>query len=201
MSRLLLVRHGETKGNSAERYWGRTDVELSDSGIRQGEQLRDRLAVEKIDTVYSSDLCRALKTADIITSRHQLAVVPCRELQEIDFGKVEGLAYEEIKYKYPELVKSWLKWDLNFRFPDGESIGDLSNRVASFIHRLRGHAQEDTILVVSHSGVLRMLICYTLGIELRHWRQIRLDLASLSILETYPEVDIINLLNDISHLR
>ena len=88
-----------------------------------------------------------------------------------------------------------------FRFPGGESIGDMSNRVASFIHKLEGHARDDTILVVSHSGVLRMLICHVLGIELRHWRQIRLDRASLSVIETYSEAVILSFLNDVSHLQ
>jgi len=200
MTRIFLVRHGETKGNSTERFWGQTDVELSYYGTSQVEQLRDRLAQENIDAVYSSDLCRALKTAEIIVSRHKLAVTACHELREIDFGSVEGLAFREINQRHPEL-RSWLSHDLNFRFPDGESVFELNDRVIRFLCRLEEHAQGETILVVAHSGVLRLLICNVLGIELRHWRQIRLDLASLSILQTYPEVAILSLLNDVSHLH
>jgi len=201
LARLLLVRHGETKENSTGRFWGRTDVELSDVGLRQAERLCDRLASEDISIVYSSDLRRALQTAKVITSRHELTVIACHELREIDFGSVEGLTYEEISRKYPDLVKSWFGWDLSFRFPDGESIADLNNRVSWFLHRLEEHAKEETIVVTAHSGVLRLLICNLLGLELRHWRQIRLDLASLSVLETYPEVVILNSLNDVSHLQ
>jgi len=201
LARLLLVRHGETKENSTGRFWGRTDVELSDVGLRQAERLRDRLASEDISIVYSSDLCRALQTAQVIASRHELSVIACHELQEIDFGSVEGLTYGEISRKYPDLVRSWFSWDLSFRCPDGESIADLNNRVIRFLHKLEEYAKDETILVVAHSGVLRLLICNLLGVELRHWRQIRLDLASVSVVETYPEVVILNSLNDVSHLE
>jgi len=164
------VRHGNTKGNSAERFWGQTDVELSAVGKRQAEQVRDRLATEKIDAIYTSNLHRASATAEI--------------------GQL-----------YPELAKAWPTRDLAFRFPDGESIGDLNNRVTKFLDRLEKHAPEETVLVVAHSGVLRLLICHLLMIEPWHWRRFRTDLASLSILETYPQGAILNLLNDVSHLK
>ena len=201
MSKLLLVRHGNTKGNSAQRFWGQTDVELSAVGKRQAEQLRDRLATEKIDAIYTSTLRRASATAEIIASRHQLEVITCAELFEINFGKVEGLNFKEIGQLYPELVKVWPTRDLAFRFPDGESIGDLNNRVTKFLDRLEKHAPEETVLIVAHAGVLRLLICHLLRIEPWHWRRFRTDLASLSILDTYPQGAILNLLNDVCHLK
>ena len=91
MSRLLLVRHGDTELNSAERYWGNTDVKLSDAGFRQAERLRDRLATERIDAIYSSELRRASATAEIIASSHRLHVIICAELREMNFGELEGL--------------------------------------------------------------------------------------------------------------
>jgi alpha-ribazole phosphatase len=122
-------------------------------------------------------------------------------LHEINFGKVEGLTFKEISQLYPDLAESWPTRDLTFRFPGGESIHDLNNRVSKFLDRLEKHAPEDTILIVAHSGVLRLLICHLLRIEPWHWRQLRTDLASLSILDTYPQGAILNLLNDISHLK
>ncbi|MBA7686937.1 Phosphoserine phosphatase 1 [subsurface metagenome] len=201
MSKLLLVRHGNTKGNSAERFWGQTDVELSDAGRKQVEQLRDRLADEKIDVIYTSRLRRASVSAEIIDSRHQLDVIICPELLEINFGKVEGLTFKEISQLYPELVKAWPTRDLTFRYPEGESLGDINNRVIKFLARLEKHAPEETILIVAHSGILRLLICHLLRIEPLNSRKLRTDLASLSIVETYPQGAILNLLNDVSHLR
>ncbi len=200
MSKLLLVRHGETKLNSAQRFWGRTDVELSAAGLRQAESLCDRLATQKINVIYSSDLQRALATAKTIASRHQLEVITCPELKEIDFGECEGLTFEEICQLYPEMAELWANWRLQLKFPGGESVDELNTRVTGFLDRLNQHAPEQTILIVAHSAPLRLIICHLLGIELWHWRQFRLDLASLSILETYPQGAIISLLNDISHL-
>ena len=201
MSKLLLVRHGDTELNSAERFWGQTDVELSAAGIMQAEQLSDRLAIQNIDSIYVSDLKRALVTAEIIASKHHLDIIICSELRETNFGYVEGLTFEEINQHYPELTKAWADWSLSLKFPGGESVEELNNRVTEFLPRLEKHSPEETILIVAHSAPLRLLICHLMGIELHHWRQLRLNLASLSILETYPEGAILSLLNDVSHLK
>lgn len=201
MSKLLLVRHGDTALNSAERHWGQTDIELSAAGLRQAERLRNRLATERIDTIYSSDLSRALVTAQIMASRHQLEVTTCAELREVNFGKLEGLTFAEVSQLYPEMAKLWSSWSLTLEFPDGESVDELNTRVRKFRDRLGKHTWEETILIVAHSAPLRLLICHLLEIELQHWRQIRLDLASLSIVETYPQGAILSLLNDVSHLE
>jgi len=194
------VRHGDTELNSAERYWGHSDVELSAAGLRQAERLRDRLAAEKIDAIYSSDLLRASLTAKIIASRHQLDVITCAELREINFGDAEGLTFDEISRLYPEVAKLRVERSPKLKYPGGESLDQFNNRVSKFLDRLENHAPEQTILMVAHSGVLRTLVCQLLGIELHHRWQIRLDLASLSIIETYPPGAILSLLNDVSHL-
>ncbi len=200
MSKLFLVRHGETELNSAERYWGRSDVKLSVAGIEQAERLRDRLAVEKIDAVYSSNLERALITAEIIASRHRLAVITCAELREVDFGQLEGLNFSEISQLYPEVAKLWAERSTKLKYPGGESLVEFNNRVSKFLSKLDKHTTGETILVVAHAGVLRTLVCQLLGIDPQRRWQIRLDLASLSILETHQQGAILSLLNDVSHL-
>jgi alpha-ribazole phosphatase len=201
LSRLLLVRHGDTEVNSAERYWGSSDVKLGDAGIKQAEQLRHRLAAENIDAIYASDMSRALVTAEIIASEHRSEVITCAELREIDFGEFEGLTFAEISQRYPELAKLWAGRHPSLEFPGGESLGEFDKRIGTFMSRLEKHSPEETVLIVAHCGSLRVLLCRLLGIELQHRWQFRLDLASLSIVETYPQGAILNLLNDISHLR
>jgi len=201
LSRLLLVRHGETRLNNARRFWGKTDVELSDTGIRQAEQMRDHLATQKIDVIYASNLSRARVTAEIIASRHQLSITTCAELGELNFGWVEGLTFEEIKRLHPELAEVLSDWNTHPRFPGGESLDELNDRVQKFLKRLEKHKPEATILIVAHAGTLRLMICNLLGIDLEHWRQMQLDLASLSIMETYPQGALLSLLNDVSHLK
>jgi len=200
LPRVLLVRHGDTELNSAERYWGRSDVKLSAAGLRQAEKLRERLAVEKIDAVYSSDMERSLVTAEIIASSHQLAVITCAELREVNFGQLEGLTFGEISRLYPEVAKLWAERSPKLKYPGGESLVKFNNRVSKFLSRLDKHTVGETILIVAHAGVLRTLVCQLLGIDLRRRWQIRLDLASLSILETHQQGAILSLLNDVSHL-
>ncbi len=194
------MRHGDTELNGAERYWGSNDVRLSATGLRQAEKLRHRLSAERIDAIYSSDLSRASVTAETIASERQLKVITCAELREIDFGELEGLTFNEIGQLYPEVTKLWLNWSLTLKFPGGESFNELNTRVSKFLGKLEKHAWKETILIVAHSAPLRLLVCHLLGMELQHWRQFRLDLASLSILETYPQGAILSRLNDISHL-
>ncbi len=201
MSKLFLVRHGETKLNSRERFWGQTDVELGATGIRQAEQLGARLATEKISAIYASELRRASVTAEIIASSHRLEVMTCAELNEINFGEFEGRTFEEIGRLYPEVAKELANWGMVPRFPAGEGIDELDGRVSQFLPRLEKHTPEATVLIVAHAGTLRLLMCKLLGLGLLHWRQFRLDFASLSIVETYPRGAILSRLNDVSHLN
>jgi len=193
------VRHGDTELNSAERYWGQTDVVLSIAGLRQAEQLSSRLAAEKIAVIYSSTLSRALKTARVIASRHQLEVITCAVLCEINFGQLEGLTFSEVSQLYPEVAKLWVKRSPELKYPGGESLDEFNDRVSGFLERLEKHNEEEIILIVAHSGVLRTLLCYLLGIDLRQRWQFRLDLASLSIVETHSRGAVLSLLNDVSH--
>jgi len=200
LAKLLLVRHGETEFNSAQRYWGRTDVGLGPVGLRQAEQLRDRLATERIDYVYSSSMKRALVTAQILSSVHGLKVISCPEMREIDFGKIEGLNFEEVQSQYPEVARMWTNLNTQLVYPEGESLSQLEKRVEEFRMTRLNPAGSETVLVVAHSGVLRTLICQLLDLDMRSRWSLRLDLASLSIVETYPETAILSLLNDTSHL-
>lgn len=201
MTRLLLVRHGETELQSSLRYWGKTDVALGVDGLCQAEKLSNRLAAEKIGCVYSSELKRASDTAGIIASKHNLNVTTCPELKEIDFGEIEGLDFAEINNRFPEVAQMWSKRSPHLTYPGGESLVGLEARVARFNDRLVNHQVDETVLVVAHAGVLRTLICQLLGLEMRSRWNIRIDLASLSVVETYPETNILSLLNDVSHLR
>ena len=200
MAKILLVRHGETEKNSAQRYWGKTDVNLGPVGLRQAEQLRDRLATEKIDFVYSSEMRRAVLTARTIASIHCLQETPCSELREIDFGQIEGLDFAEVQEQFPDIAKMWIDRNPNLCYPQGESLTQLDIRLARFKNRLAQHSEKEVVMVVAHSGVLRTLICQLLGLETRNRWNFRIDLASLSVVETYPDAAILSLLNDTSHL-
>jgi alpha-ribazole phosphatase len=183
-----------------ERYWGNTDIPLNDLGITQAKLLRDRLQEQKITHVYTSTLSRALDTAKIIAAPHRRDVIACAELCECNFGYIEGLTYEEIKAKHPALAEKLGKMEA-VSFPGGESLEKFHTRVKTFLKRLEKHKPQDMIAIVAHGGSIRMLICLLLGLELKHWSQLQIDRASLSVVYMYPQICFLNSLNDISHLE
>lgn len=206
MARFILIRHGETEFNRQLRYQGQTDVELNETGIEQAEKNRDRLADEKIDFIYSSDLKRALKTAEIIASEHN-TIKEIRKsplLREMDFGDFEGLNFEEMRERFPHIVddrQAWRNRGSDVSAPNGESIGELAERVKQFSAILEGHQPEETILIVGHGGALQVLICTLLGISMDHWWQVRMSNAAITIMETYEQGAALTLLNDVCHLK
>lgn len=110
MARLLLIRHGTTKLYKNDRFWGKTDVPLSNIGIKQAGLLRTRLAAEKITAVYTSTLSRARDTAEIIATGHKAKLIACEELCECNFGFIEGLTFKEIEHLYPALAEELASW-------------------------------------------------------------------------------------------
>jgi broad specificity phosphatase PhoE len=198
MIRLLLVRHGQTEGNVEERYQGRTDTELNEIGLQQADRLARRLSSEKIDCVYSSDLKRAMQTAERVASASDLRVSPRKELRELDVGEFEGKRLEEIVEDHGPLEEMWSEGE--WRAPGGETLSELSARVDRFVADVKRCHEEGTILVVAHGGTLRSLISGFLEIDPHNWWRFQLDSASLSILELHPERAVVALLNDTCHL-
>jgi len=201
LSKILLVRHGITEYNSSYRFCGYSDIDLNENGIKQAEKLRDRLKDEKIDAIYSSDLKRAVSTAKIVSEGHNVESVEHQELREIYYGDLEGLTFEEIKKKYPEVAESITNFNLSLSFPSGENFNEFIDRTCQFLEVLNRHKQEETVLIVSHGGPMNTLICELLGIGQEHWRAFHIDNASLSVINTYPNRGVLTLFNDTSHLK
>jgi broad specificity phosphatase PhoE len=201
LARLLLVRHGVTDHNTSGKFLGHTDADMSAEGYRQVEKLRDRLATEQFDAVYSSDLKRTRITAEIISSCHSNEIITCPELREINYGETESLTFGEIKKQFPELAEAIHNFSPDMNFPGGESLQDFIARTLKFLDRLDLKASQPKILIISHGGPMRTLICELLGVGQGFWRTFRLDNASLTIIDTYPERAILSLLNDTSHLN
>ena len=200
MPKLLLVRHGRTHLQKEDRYWGSTDIPLNDVGVKQAEQLKERLADEKITHVYTTTLSRAKDSAKIIAASYKEEIIACPEMNEFNFGYAEGLTYEEIKKLHPSLAEELARME-EICFPGGESLEKFFARTKTFLKRLESHKQNDVILIVAHAGSLRMLICHLLGMEQKHWYRMRIDYASLSVIDMYPHICIIDFLNDTHHLK
>lgn len=199
MRKVLLARHGDIAADMA-RYRGCTDVPLSERGVRQAELLSRRLDGEEIGAVYSSDLRRTMATAAIIAESHGVPLVASPELREIDFGRCEGLTFDEMMERHPETRGIWTADGQDICFPGGESVAAMAKRVSTFAGRLHC-GPYGTALVVAHGGSLRILVCLLAGFDLSAWRDMRIERASLSIIEIDNHQGVLRILNDVSHLR
>ncbi|MGD9116890.1 MAG: histidine phosphatase family protein [Dehalococcoidia bacterium] len=196
--RLILARHGETDYNQEWRYQGRTDIGLNRTGRRQAERLRHRLSLQPLDVIYTSKLKRAGHTAAVIARRRGVPVRACDELAELDFGKLEGLTYDEIVARYPD----WKPDEDGFDAYGGENLAQLARRIKAFEKKLRGdNPAEAEILIVAHGGPLRVLLCRLLGLNIENWRYFRLAPGSLTEVEDFGNQPVLTRLNDVSHIK
>ncbi len=200
MARLFLVRHGKTVWSATGRYQGFSDVALNDEGMKQTEKLGQRLAREKLSAIYCSDLQRACDTAQAVAKFHSVEITRTSDLRELNFGRYEGMTFQQIMELDPQAITIWRGVECSRSFPDGESMQDLAVRVRRFIEGLGKWRQEDNVLIVAHNGSLAVLICLLLGMGIEHWWQFKTTTACLSIMETYEQGAVLNLLNDTHHL-
>ena len=155
LERLILVRHGETEGQSSIRYFGATDVPLSDLGREQVRRARERIAGEAFEVVFASSLSRASESARILAPDHLIRLEA--DFREVDFGRWEGLTREEIAACDPELFEVWQRNLAHFDYPEGERRADFRARIARGLDRLLASGASSA-LVVAHKGVVRTLL-------------------------------------------
>ena len=156
-TQLLLIRHGETTWNAEHRIQGQLDIPLSPLGVLQSARLAECLANEPIDAVYSSGQSRAWLTAAPLAARLGLEVIAEPRLRERSFGIFEGLTLDEVAERYPPEFKKWRERDPAWRPEGGESGQQLIDRVLSAVSDIGIKHPRQTVVVVSHGGVLDVL--------------------------------------------
>ncbi len=197
----ILVRHGQTEWNKNERFRGRADIPLNETGLAQAQQVAARLIGEKIDAIYSSPLRRALRTAQPIAENHRLAVQPLDGLNDVDEGALEGLTIEEARQDFPKVVDDWLNAPGHVKFPKGESLKTVRIRVEKTLTDLAALHPDQTLVLVSHRVTSGVILCHVIGLDLDSYWNIELDNASMSRFETRRGGYVVTLINDTNHLR
>lgn len=178
---IFLVRHGETDWNLQGRCQGVTDVDLNDRGRRQAEEIAGYLNSEKIHAIYSSDLKRALKTAEIIGGACNLQVTVDGDFRELDHGAFEGLTFADIRASYPDFLKKWRTEPAALLIPGGERLVDVEKRTWKAMERIpRGHSSDKTVVVVSHNFPILAVLCRISGTPLDEYRSFRVDPCGLN---------------------
>lgn len=200
--KILLARHGETPWNAEGRYQGQEDIALSPVGERQAGALGERLREVRIDRAVASPLSRARRTAELALGEPRAAMLGVDPgLMEIAHGSWEGLLASQIHARDPERLQAWRDAPDSVQMPGGESLRQVFDRAwPALVRACDGLGSDDTLLVVAHDAVNRVLLCHVLGIPLPRLWGFRQAPTTLNLLEGVDagHLEVVRL-NDCAH--
>lgn len=202
MPRYLLIRHGESVWNGERRIQGNQDPPLSPRGLQQVELLARRLNayLPGAAAVYASPLRRAAETAQTVRAAMGLPLFTDAGLREMCLGKWEGMTVPEIQAAFPGTYEAWLADPLMHPAPGGEHLEAFGKRVTDGFERVRAAQPEKDVILVSHGGPIKALLCHVLGLEIRSLFRIKQDNTAVSLVEVDDATRRVVLVNDTCHL-
>lgn len=154
VTRICIIRHGETDWNVERRIQGHTDIPLNETGRAQALAMAFNAAHQRFHSIYSSDLARAVETAQVLAQREDQEVKLLPQLRERHFGLFQGMTVAQGAGRHPEAYAHYVARDPDYDFETGESLRQFAERVADGIDWMVRHHVGQTIAAVSHSGVL-----------------------------------------------
>ena len=206
MKTLYIVRHGETDWNKMGKYQGITDIPLNENGLNQAKACGNALKDVIFDRILSSDLSRALVTAETIRGDRTTPITIDKRLRELNFGDWEAMLFSDIEERWPGLIDEMYLRPHLVKVPNGESFKDLQDRAWEGLEEfLNANDEEETLLIACHGGTIRTLLCKLLDISISHcWNFSQGNTAINRIFYNgMGEYDhnILNLLNDTAHVE
>ena len=201
MTRIFLIRHGETEWNKLKRLQGNSNVNLSPEGIRQARLLAAHAPISHVDAIYSSDLARAISTAEILSAHFGVSVRPMIELRETNFGDWEGKSIRELAMECPDDFGKFFTAPEMCTPPRGETFLQCQARVINALYRIIAEHDEQNVIIVSHGAVIRLILCAALGMPIQKmWAIAQFNMA-LNILRVDEGNFTVELLNGTAHLN
>jgi broad specificity phosphatase PhoE len=194
MTRMVLVRHGETIWHGENRYAGTSDVELTEHGREQARDLAEWAATAALDGVWASTLSRAEQTARACAAVTPAQLVTDERLRELDFGDAEGLTRQEMGVRFPDAVEDFLRDPVRHHLPGGEDPVRAARRFTSCLQEIAERHPTARVLVVAHSTVIRLALCSLIGVELSRYRRLFPALGNCALTEIQLEADDVALL-------
>lgn len=179
--RLLLVRHATAKGQG--RFQGQRDVPLSAAGRRELRRLCQKCSPYPVGAVYSSDLRRALETADAVAREFGLKAQVRPELREMHFGQWEGLSWNQVAKRYPRLASLWMERFPGQPIPGAEPLRNFQRRIAAGVRGIVAANRGQCALIVTHAGVIRFTLGKILGMPTRNLFRLAQDSCALNVIE------------------
>lgn len=202
MTTVILVRHGQTAWNAVERFRGRADLPLDETGLAQARATGHHVAARwPVSAVNSSPLVRALKTAEAIAGHFRLAVQTHPGLIDIDYGDWQGLTHDEVQARWPEALDAWLNAPHRARIPGGETLDELRERSMATVAELAGRHVGQVITIVAHTVVNRVILLAVLGLGNERFWHLRQDTCAINAFEAHGNDYTLIALNDTCHLR
>ena len=198
---IYLVRHGQTNWNILGKTQGHGNSNLTEKGINQAKDLAESMIKYPIDYIYSSDLGRAVETAEIIANKFDKEVITTPALREMGFGEWEGLLIKEIQENYADIYKTWRNQPHLADIPNGETLHIIKDRVDAFIKELNEKYDNKHILLVSHSVTVRVMLLSFLNSGMENIYRIKQDNTALNIVECRNYGPVIIKMNDTSHIK
>jgi alpha-ribazole phosphatase len=197
--RLILIRHGDLGEGCRGRYIGGTDAPLSHEGRRQAAALAKELGQLGGARIFCSPLLRTRETAGIALGADGAFAID-DDLREISFGRWESMHFAQIAAADPAAVEEWATLDEDFVFPGGEGIGAFRKRIGAAAGRIVTDPAE-TVVAVTHGGVIRLIICLLLGLDYRHYLLFDVRPGSISEITVEGGKGVLTRLNDRHHLE
>ncbi|MEE9419410.1 MAG: histidine phosphatase family protein [Desulfatiglandaceae bacterium] len=196
INRVYLIRHGQINGYENFPFYGHTEVDLTEIGILQMQQVAERLRFAEIGAIYSSDLERSASGARMIARYHDVPLRFLSELKEIYFGDWEGRTMAEIRSDFPKELAKRQADLVNYQPPgDGESIGRFSKRIMKIYERILSEQKDNDIVIVAHGAVNRVILCEALGLDIVHMFNIQQDYGCLNIIDYFTDSRVVRLVN------
>jgi broad specificity phosphatase PhoE len=171
MTKIILTRHGHVEGITPERFRGRLDLPLTALGQRQIAATSRRInATWKIGAIYTSPMSRCVITGEAIARPSGLTVKPLAGLNDIDYGAWQGLTHDEAKTRWPAEFATWFRAPHLAQPPGGETLQDVLARAAATLRTVTGDHPDDTVVLVGHDSVNRVILLHVLELPLsRYW--------------------------------
>ncbi len=163
---IILIRHGETEWNSQKRMQGHSNSDLSEVGRGQIQALGELMKNVSFDHIYSSDSLRARQTAEAITQYSGHTLQFDQRIREKNLGVFEGLTSTEAKERHPEIYRLFKTAGANYVIDEGESTQQLLERALEFIEEIRLRHPQERVVMVTHGGVVRVLMKHALGLSI-----------------------------------
>ena len=200
---IVLVRHGQTAWNRQVRFRGQADPALDDIGLKQAEATARYITKRwPVEAVYSSPMGRAMQTASAIAEAHDLVAEPCQGLLDIDFGDWQGCSPDEVRERYPDLLRAWFEKPHTVQIPGGESLGIVRERVVTGLDVTVERHPGQTVAMVGHKVVNRVLLCAVVGLGNERFWRLRQATCAVNVFDVNQGGKAtVEVLNDTCHLQ